>query len=158
MMEVSGCRPRPAWGDVLRARRARQATRSRLSIEYKGIICEVLGRHLFPTRHHFERINLDRCARGDPGFALWDRPSCDESHEQSANTYSEQSLAHLKSPRWVLGLMAAGHEVAPKMLAGCDGCHKSNEKLGLPMRRLRLEGGGLRLAGGCLPFPSPVAG
>ena len=93
----------PSLGDVLRARRACQATRSRLSIEYKGIICEVLGRHLFPTRHHFERINLDRCAGGNTGFALWDRPSCDESHEQSGDTYSEQSLAHLKSPRWVSG-------------------------------------------------------
>jgi hypothetical protein len=73
--------------------RLRSWERSRLSIEYEGIICEVLGRHLFhpahpvqnptgrfqiPTRHHFERINLDRCARGNTGFALWDRPSCDE--------------------------------------------------------------------------------
>jgi hypothetical protein len=76
--------------------------RSRLSIEYERIICEVLGRHPLPSRHHFERINLHRCAGGNTGFALWDRPSCDESDDQSANTYSEQSLAHLKSPRWVL--------------------------------------------------------
>jgi hypothetical protein len=101
--------------------------RSRLSIEYEGIICEVLGRHLFPTRHHFERINLDRCARGNTGFALWDRPSCDESHDQSGNTYSEQRLAHLKSPRWVLDRMTVRDEVSPKTLAACDGCHKSIE-------------------------------
>jgi hypothetical protein len=26
---------------------------ARLSTEYEAVICEVLGRHLFPTRHHF---------------------------------------------------------------------------------------------------------
>jgi hypothetical protein len=81
----------------------------------------VLGRQLFPSRHHFERINL---IPGNTGFALWDRPSCDESHGQSGNTYSEQSL-HLKSPRWVLDRMTVRDEVAPKTLAGC---HKSIEK------------------------------
>jgi hypothetical protein len=70
----------------------------KLSIEHKGIICEVLGRQLFPSRHHFERINLTRCT-SNTGFALWDRPSCNESHDQSGNTDSEQSLAHSKSPR-----------------------------------------------------------
>jgi hypothetical protein len=106
---------------------------TRLSIEYEGIICEVVRRQSFPSRHHFERINLTRCA-GNTGFALWDRPSCDESHDQSGNTYSEQRLAHLKSPRfWPGGRVG---EVARKMLAGCDGCHKSIKKCGLPMRGL----------------------
>jgi hypothetical protein len=83
-----------------RPRSARLASRraGHWRSEYEGIICGVLGRQLFPSRHHFERINLTRCA-SNTGFALWDRPSCDESHDQSGNTDSEQSLSHLKSPR-----------------------------------------------------------
>ena len=51
------------------------------SIEYEGIICEVLRRQLLPSRHHFERINLHRCV-GNAGFALWECPSCGESDDR----------------------------------------------------------------------------
>ena len=49
--------------------------------EHEGIICEVLGRQLLPSRHHFERINLHRCV-GNAGFALWECPSCGESDDR----------------------------------------------------------------------------
>jgi len=70
-------------------RRMSRRELSGLSIEHEGIICEVLGRQLFPRRHHFERINLPRCA-GKTGFALWDCP-CGESDDRGGGGDCEQS-------------------------------------------------------------------
>ena len=37
---------------------------------HKRIIGKVLGGHLLRGFHHFERINLDRCGRGNTGLAV----------------------------------------------------------------------------------------
>jgi hypothetical protein len=80
----------PERGKLLFVRMPPRTQRA-LSIEYEGIICEVLGRHLLPSCHYFERINLARCA-GNTGFALWDCPSCDESRDQAATLIPNKVL------------------------------------------------------------------